>query len=95
MTVSFEIPPNIEAALQSGGVDVGNAARQAFLIDLFRQGRVTHRQLSEALGLDRHETNAFLKEHQVFEGSVTSSELEADRSTLDRVLGTPDRSREA
>jgi hypothetical protein len=35
-----------------------------------------------SLGLDRFETDAYLKRHNVFEGSLTLEDLEADRDTL-------------
>jgi hypothetical protein len=38
------------------------------------------------LGLDRFETDAYLKRHNVFEGSLTMADLDADRETLERVL---------
>jgi hypothetical protein len=38
------------------------------------------------LGLDRLETDAWLKRRQVFEGSLTAADLEADRQMLDRVM---------
>jgi hypothetical protein len=39
------------------------------------------------LGLDRFETDAYLKRHNVFEGSLTMEDLQSDRQTLDRVMG--------
>jgi hypothetical protein len=38
--------------------------------------------LSRTLRLDRFETDAYLKRHNVFEGSLTMEDLEADRQTL-------------
>jgi hypothetical protein len=40
-----------------------------------------------ALGLDRFETDALLKRHQVFVGGLTLADLELDRKTLEEVLG--------
>ena len=56
-------------------------------MDLFRRGKLTHFELSQALGVDRIETDAFLKRHNAYEGSLTASDLDADRQTLERVLG--------
>ena len=39
------------------------------------------------LGLDRFNTDAFLKQHGVFEGSPQMSDLDADAETLRRVMG--------
>lgn len=39
------------------------------------------------LGLDRFETDAYLKRHNVLEGSLTAEDLNEQAATLDRVLG--------
>ena len=52
------------------------------LLELFRRGKLSHYELSRILGLDRFETDAYLKHHNVFEGSLTWEEIEADRDTL-------------
>jgi hypothetical protein len=51
-------------------------------LDLFRTGKLSHFELSKLLGLDRFEINGYLKRHNIFEGSVTMDDLEADRETL-------------
>jgi hypothetical protein len=38
------------------------------------------------LGLDRFETDAYVKRHRVFAGSLTMDDLEADRATLQRIM---------
>jgi len=38
------------------------------------------------LALSRTETDAWLKEHNVFEGSLTMADLDADRQTLERLM---------
>ena len=60
---------------------------EAYLLELFRRGQISHYELSQALGLDRFETDAYLKQHKIFEGSLTMEDLEQDRQTLERVLG--------
>jgi hypothetical protein len=35
-------------------------------VDLYRQEKLTHHQLSSVLGLSRFETDALLKRHEVF-----------------------------
>jgi Uncharacterised protein family (UPF0175) len=55
-------------------------------LELFRRGRLSHYELSRVLGLDRFETDAWLKRHNVFDGSLTMADLEADRQTLDGVM---------
>jgi hypothetical protein len=66
MTVSFELPIEIERTLREALGDVGRAAKEALLVDLYRQEKLTHHQLASALGLSRFETDALLKRHEVF-----------------------------
>src|SRR5579862_203158 len=67
--------------------DLDMQANEAVALDLFRKGKLSHFELSRVLGLDRFESDAYLKRHNVFEGSLTMEDLEADRQTLERVLG--------
>ena len=48
------------------------------LIELYRREKLTRYELSEALGLNRFETDAVLKEHNVWEDLPTAKELEED-----------------
>lgn len=61
----------------------------AFALELFRRGSLSHFELSRCLGLDRHATDAFLMHHNVFEGTLTATDLDADRETLKRVMKPP------
>jgi predicted HTH domain antitoxin len=88
MAVTFKLPAEIEQRLRRENSDLDAEAREAYALELFRRGKLTHYELSRLLGLDRFETNAYLKRHNVFEGSPTSQDLEADRQTLERVFGT-------
>lgn len=87
MTISFQLPEELAKTLQEQLGDLDRAAKEALLLQAFREDKLTHYELSRALGLDRFQTNVFLKRHKVFEGSLTLEDLEADRQTLDRVLG--------
>ena len=66
MTISFDLPGEIEMSLRRTLGDIGQAAKEALLIELYRQEKLTRRQLSTALGLSRFETDAILKRHEVF-----------------------------
>jgi predicted HTH domain antitoxin len=81
MTISFEIPHEIEHALSSNRSDLSDEARQAFLVELYRQDRISHHQLTEALGLNRLETNEVLKRHNVSWG-VTAEEMRTQAAAL-------------
>jgi hypothetical protein len=81
MNISFEIPPDIEQELRTNGTDLSSEAREAFLVELYRQDRITHLQLTEALGLSRLETDGVLKRHMVSSGP-TLQELRAEIGSL-------------
>ena len=75
--------PALRAALHPRSVE----AREASALELFRRGKLSHFELSQVLGLDRFQTDAYLIQHKVYEGSLTAEDLEADKRTLDRLLG--------
>jgi predicted HTH domain antitoxin len=81
MTIQFEIPHDIEQELGSNGADLNGEAREAFLVELYRQDRITHHQLAEALRLSRLETEGVLKRHKVSSG-VTVGEMRAQAAAL-------------
>ena len=85
--VTLDWPADLEEKLRREAADLDADVKEAYALELFRRGRLTHYELSRVLGLDRFETDAWLKRHNVFEGSLTMADLEADRETLDRVMG--------
>lgn len=87
MAVTFELPADIEKRLRAESLDLDAEAREASALELFRRGKLSHFELSQVLGLDRFQTDAYLIQHKVYEGSLTAEDLEADKQTLDRVLG--------
>lgn len=78
MTIRFDIPSEVESALQGQYSDLNQAAKEAFLVGLYRNNQLTHRQLGDALGLDRFETDGLLKRHGV--------DYELTREELDRQI---------
>jgi predicted HTH domain antitoxin len=81
MNISFELPQSIEHELGTNGADLNGEAREAYLVELYRQERISHHQLAEALGLSRYETNGVLKRHKVSPGP-TLEELRAEIGSL-------------
>jgi hypothetical protein len=62
-------------------------AREVLALDLFRRGLLTRPDLGRVLGLDRFETGALLKRHQLFDDpnhEEVDAEIEATRALLDR-----------
>lgn len=89
MAVTFQLEPKLEDQLRRDLNDLNGAAKEAFLVSLYRQGKLSHFELSQELGMDRFQTDAVLKKHNVTEDLPTLDELEADRQTLDRLLKPP------
>jgi len=85
MAVTIELPIEIERELRRDIANLDQAAKEAMLIELYRQDKLTHLQLAAALDLDRFETEAVLKKHNVTEDFPTDDEYER---ALDR-LGMP------
>jgi predicted HTH domain antitoxin len=81
-TVRLELPPDIEQRLRKETPDISKEVQEVFVLELFRRGKISHYELSCALGLDRVETDAYLMKHGVFEGSLSLKDLEADYQTL-------------
>ena len=82
LTVRFDLPPDVEEKLRRQTPDLEGEVKEAYALELFRRGRLSHYELSRVLGLDRFETDAYLKRHNVFEGSLTVEDVEADRRNL-------------
>ncbi|MCL2646223.1 MAG: UPF0175 family protein [Phycisphaerales bacterium] len=66
MTISFSLPPDVEQALRRSTDDVAATAREACLVELFRQRKISQFQLGEALGVSRFEIDEVLKKHEIF-----------------------------
>ena len=87
LNVTLNLPADLEEKVRRESANLNEEVKDAYALELFRQGKLSHHELSRALGLDRFETDAYLKRHSVFEGSLTMADLEADRLTLEHVMG--------
>ncbi|MEX2120144.1 MAG: UPF0175 family protein [Pirellulales bacterium] len=87
MTISFQLPDAIEMHLRQEVADLDAAAKEAALVELYRQHKLSHHQLATALGLDRFETEALLKQHHVTEDLVTPAEFSQQLAGLRKLLG--------
>jgi predicted HTH domain antitoxin len=87
MAVTIQLPDDVEKRLRGETPNLDAEAKEAVALDLFRRGKLSHYELSKVLGLDRFDTDAYLKRHNVLEGSLTVEDLNEQGATLDRVLG--------
>ncbi len=82
MKDQFELPRRIEEALRSVGPDLDRAAKETLLVELYRQGKIAHAELADALELTRYQTDGLLKRHNVVEDLTTIAELEEELQAL-------------
>ncbi len=78
MAVTIQLPADVEERLRAESPNLDSEAREAMLVELYRQDRLTRYELSQSLGLSRFETDGVLKKHRVTEDLPTSEELEQD-----------------
>jgi hypothetical protein len=86
MAITFDLPTHIEQNLRRDFQDLDRVAKESALVELYRQERITRRELSEALGLGRIETDGVLKSHNVTEDLPTEREIGEDVANLRRLL---------
>jgi len=86
LDVTLDLPADLEDRLRRESPNLAAEIKAAYALELFRHGKLSHYELSQVLGLGRLETDAWLKQHQVFEGSLTMADLQADRETLERMM---------
>ena len=76
MSIVIELPQEILQRLREEGPDLEGQAKENMLVELYRQDRLSHRELGVTLGLDRFQTDALLKKHKVTEDLPTREEYE-------------------
>ena len=65
LTIELSLPEDVELRLRQQRANLSEDAREAYAVDLYRRGAITHAQLAGALGLDRFATDGVLKRHGV------------------------------
>jgi len=63
MTITFELPQDIEQQIRTNGADLDREARESYLVELYRQDRISHAQLRDALGVSFHDAERLIKDH--------------------------------
>jgi predicted HTH domain antitoxin len=85
MTVVIDIPAETEKLLQAEWGDLNRAAREALVIESYRQGKLSLGQCSEIFGQTLLATEAFFRSRGV-ELPMTADDVERDRVVLERLL---------
>lgn len=86
MAISFELPPMIEQQLRSEWANFDAVAKEAALVELYRQAKLTHHQLATALGLDRFAADELLQRHQVSEDFLSAEALGSQIASLRKLV---------
>jgi predicted HTH domain antitoxin len=87
-TISFDLPDSVERHLATLSDNIDAAAKEAAVVELYRQEQLSHGALAECLGMTRTEVDSLLTRHGVTEDLPTVAEfreqLEAIRNRLRR-----------
>ena len=86
MSITFTLPAAIESDLRAQFGDLDEAAKEAALVELYRQQKLSHGQLAESLGISRDEANAVLKRHNVTEDALTICEFDQQMDQLRKLV---------
>lgn len=81
--IQVAVPDAVVRALGANSSELSRRALEALVAECYRAGRITHAEAGEALGLDRWETDAFLRKAQAFragEAEEFAEDLKALRS---------------
>jgi len=82
VAVKFDLPIDLEISLRQEIENLDELAKEAAMVELYRQEKLSQHELGIALGLTRLETEAMLKKHNVTEDFLTSEEYETALSRL-------------
>ena len=74
MVLTIDLPDDVEQRIRAQNPGLESQAREIILVDLYRRGQLTHHALSQALRLDRFETEEVLHKHKVTEDLGTLEE---------------------
>jgi len=88
MSVTFELPSPLEEQLRRELGDLDQLAKEAVLVELYRQAKLTHHELATTLGLSRFATEDLLKRYGVTEDLPTIEEFQEQSAMLRKLLGS-------
>jgi len=84
MDVVVSMPDQVARQWGDTPKAIGRHVVEDAVIERYRAGRLSHRQVGEALGLDYWQTESFLKERGV-PLNCSAADLEADEAALQRI----------
>jgi predicted HTH domain antitoxin len=78
MIITLEIPEQLAAHFGQSSQEVARHAWEAFLLETYRQDKISGAEAAQILGYSRMQWEMFLDEHQVVEGTYSTADLERD-----------------
>jgi predicted HTH domain antitoxin len=85
MQVTVEMPDQCARQWGDTPETVGRHILEDAAIERYREGRLSHRQVGDLLGLDYWQTESFLTQRGVPQ-NYSSADLDSDRAVLDKIL---------
>ena len=85
MSVTFELPKDLERDLRERFGNLGQVAKEAFLVQSYRENRLSVGQIARTLQMGVIETQAWLSERGA-PIDYSLQDLEEDRETLDKLF---------
>lgn len=85
MAITFHLPQDVENALRERFGDLSQAAKEAFLVQSYRESRLSLGQIAGVLGMGVIETQAWLAERGA-PLNYSPTDLEEDRETLAKLF---------
>lgn len=85
MLLTLEVPDRIAQRLRLQGPQLEHRALELLALEGYRTGELSRGQVSEMLGLEFNETEAFLKNHGALSG-LTAQDFARSREALKGLL---------
>lgn len=85
MEVTINLPEDVAQVFLENGESIEREVLEATALEGYREGKLSHAQVGRMLGLNRFETDEFLKTRGV-PLNYSAEDLEQDRRTLDKLF---------
>ena len=87
MRVTLEIPESVARQFGDGPLAVARRVVEDTVVENYRAGRLSQRQVAAMLGFDYWHAEKFLREHSMFL-NYTAAHLEMDSASLYKIFGS-------
>jgi predicted HTH domain antitoxin len=82
----LDLPADVIALLGETPEEATNKAKQAVVLELLREGRISQGTAARVLGVSRHDIIDLMAEHDIPSGPATPEELRQDIQNAERFL---------